>query len=150
MSLVIRTVGETQEKAIEELYEKFKVLEEGMKDLFPYGTTSFDGKNLGLLDILLCSTFGPYKVQEEVLGVKVIDPEKTPLIFSWVTALIELPVMKDLMPPHEKLVEVFQTFRNFALKISCCLTLWLACGVYFFFMFFHLCFTFSCVSVCVK
>ncbi|PON93611.1 Glutathione S-transferase, C-terminal-like [Trema orientale] len=115
MSLVTRAYGETQEKAINELYAKFKVLEDGIKDLFPDGT-QFDGKNVGLLDILLCSTFCPYKVLEEVLGLKIIDPEKNPLIFCWVTALIEVQVVKELMPPHEKLVEVLGIFRNYALN----------------------------------
>ncbi|PON57364.1 Glutathione S-transferase, C-terminal-like [Parasponia andersonii] len=115
MSLVTRTYGETQEKAINEQYKKIKVLEDGIKDLFPDGT-QFDGKNVGLLDILLCSTFCPYKVLEEVLGLKVIDPEKNPLIFSWVTVLIEVPMVKELMPSHEKPVEVFRIFRNYALN----------------------------------
>ncbi|XP_062116509.1 glutathione S-transferase U9-like isoform X2 [Humulus lupulus] len=69
MFLILKTDGETQEKAIKELSEKFGMLEEGMKDLFPDGTP-FDDRSMGLLDILLCSTFGAYKAQEEVLGLK--------------------------------------------------------------------------------
>ncbi|PON57366.1 S-crystallin [Parasponia andersonii] len=101
MFLVLKTDGETQERAITQLFEKLEVLEDGMKDLFPDGTP-FDGKNVGLLDILLCSTFGAYKAQEEVLGLKVIDPEKNPGIFSWLNALIDLPVVKESAPPYEK------------------------------------------------
>ncbi|KAL5544472.1 hypothetical protein UlMin_008256 [Ulmus minor] len=116
MTLVVSTDGETQEKAIKELYEKFEVLEKGMKDLFPNGT--FDGKNVGFLDIIMCSVFGPYKVQEQVLGIKVIDQERNPIIFSWVTALNELPLVKEITPPHEELVAVLQTFRNFSLNLA--------------------------------
>ncbi|PON93609.1 Glutathione S-transferase, C-terminal-like [Trema orientale] len=72
-----------------------------MKDLFPDGSP-FDGKNVGLLDILLCSTFGAYKAQEEVLGLQVINLEKNPVIFSWLNALIDLPVVKESAPPYEK------------------------------------------------
>lgn len=117
MFSVMKTDGEAQETAIEELYEKLKTFEEGMKGLFPDGTP-YDGKNMGILDILMCITFGPYKAQGEVLGVKIIDPEKNPLIFSWVNALIEVPEVKDLSPPFEKIIEVLHTFRNYALKSS--------------------------------
>ena len=117
MFLVMKTEGEAQEKASKELYEMLKLLEEGMKNLFPNGFPC-DGKNMGLLDILLCVTLGPYKAQEEVFGVKIIDPEKTPLIFSWVNAVIEIPVVKEVSPPYENLVEVLRNFRNFVLKKS--------------------------------
>ncbi|GMN45638.1 hypothetical protein TIFTF001_014835 [Ficus carica] len=117
MNTATRTVGETQEKAMKEFYEKLKIFEEGMKSLFPNGTP-FDGKNVGLLDIFLCSCFGPYKAQEEALGIKVIDPEKNPLIFSWLNALLEVPAIKELLPPHEKLVELLLFFKNLALKSS--------------------------------
>ncbi|ONI08671.1 hypothetical protein PRUPE_5G192800 [Prunus persica] len=117
LSLACTSDGEVQEKAIKELLEKLKTFEEGMKEFFPDGIASIESrKNLGLLDIVLCSVFGPHKVQEEVLGIKIIDPEKTPLIFSWVTALTELPLVKELTPPHEKLLAFLQFFRNNALK----------------------------------
>ncbi|XP_034217015.1 glutathione S-transferase U9-like [Prunus dulcis] len=117
LSLACTSDGEVQEKAIKELLEKLKTFEEGMKEFFPDGIASIESsKNLELLDIVLCSVFGPHKVQEEVLGIKIIDPEKTPLIFSWVTALTELPLVKELTPPHEKLLALLQFFRNNALK----------------------------------
>ncbi|KAL6281314.1 hypothetical protein ACE6H2_018195 [Prunus campanulata] len=88
-----------------------------MKEFFPDGIASIErSMTLGLLDIVLCSVFGPHKVQEAVLGIKIIDPEKTPIIFSWVTALTELPLVKELTPPQEKLLALLQLFRNNALK----------------------------------
>ncbi|ONI08669.1 hypothetical protein PRUPE_5G192600 [Prunus persica] len=117
LKLAFTSDGEVQEKAIKELLEKLKTFEVGMKEFFPDGIASIERtKNLGLLDIVLYSGFGAHKVQEEVLGTKIIDPEKTPLIFSWLTALNELPLVKELTPPHEKLVAVLQFFRNNALK----------------------------------
>lgn len=43
---------------------------------------SMKSSRYNFLDILICSCFGPYKAQEEALGVKVIDPERNPLLFS--------------------------------------------------------------------
>ncbi|KAJ9677414.1 hypothetical protein PVL29_022412 [Vitis rotundifolia] len=102
MGRVITSDGEAQEKATKDLFEKLTVLEEGMKEFFPGGTPSINGENLGLLDVLMCALFGPYKAHEEVLGMKMIDPERNPLLFSWVMAITELPVVKESTPPHEK------------------------------------------------
>ncbi|PON93607.1 Glutathione S-transferase, C-terminal-like, partial [Trema orientale] len=114
------TDGEEQEKNVKELFEKLRLLEQGMKDYyFPDGKTpSVEIGNLGVLDILVWSTFGSYRVQEEILGRKVIDPEEYPLIFSWVTALNEVPLLKELSPPHEKLLALVLSVRNQSLKSS--------------------------------
>ncbi|PON57368.1 Glutathione S-transferase, C-terminal-like [Parasponia andersonii] len=110
-SLVFFSYRETQEKAVKELYKKFRLFEEGIKGISPDGFSPFDGKSLGLLDILMCTSL------EESLGVKVIDPEKNPLIFSWVTALCEISVVKELIPAFdEKLVQVLHGIRNNALN----------------------------------
>ena len=116
--LVVRSEGEAQEKAIKVVFEKLKLLEEGLKDLFQGETHHIDGENMGILDIFLCSLFGAHKAQEEVLGVKFIDPEKFPLLSSWVTAFTEVDVVKALQPPHEKLVVVYQFLRQKALQPS--------------------------------
>ncbi|KAB1199317.1 Glutathione S-transferase U9 [Morella rubra] len=112
---VIKSDGEAQENAVKELFEKLKVLEEGIKS-FADGISVIDHENVGLLDIVLLSMFGPYKVQEQVIGFKVIDPEKFPLLFSWLSALLELPVVKEGLPPHEKLVGFLKYIRQNALN----------------------------------
>jgi glutathione S-transferase len=116
MILVVKSDGEAQEKAIKEVFEKLKLLEEGIKNIFPEGFPPIHHENVGLLDIVILSIFEPHKVQEEVLGLKVIDPEKTPLIFSRLKALLELPVVKEALPPHEKLLEVLKYIRQNALN----------------------------------
>ncbi|XP_060193826.1 glutathione S-transferase U9-like [Lycium barbarum] len=101
--------AEEQEKACEEFYEKLGVLEDGMKDMFPGG---IEGGNIGLLDILILVAFGAYKAQEEVFGVKLLDPEKTPLIHSWVNTLLELPLVNETVPPHETVVSFVRFFKQ--------------------------------------
>ncbi|XP_015868070.3 glutathione S-transferase U9-like [Ziziphus jujuba] len=118
MFSVLKTDGEAQHKAIKEVNEKLNILEEGMKNFFQASTHPVDGQNLGLLDIVICSILGNYKAQEQVLGIKIIDLEKTPLIFSWLTTLVELPVVKETLPPHEKIVLFLKYVRQNALKAS--------------------------------
>ena len=115
--LVCKTCGEAQEKATKELHEKFEILEEGMlKEFFLDGNPCVKSDDVGLLDIVMVSLFGAHKVQSEVIGVKIINPEKTPIVFSWINALIELAVVKDSAPPHDKSVAFLHAFRSSALK----------------------------------
>lgn len=117
--LVIKSDGEVQQRVIKELLEKLMVLEEGMKNTFTddhEGTTSIKHENIGLLNVVLISCIGNYKFQEEVLGFKLIDLEKTPLIFSWLTALFEIPAVKEAAPLPEKIVGFLKNLRQNALK----------------------------------
>ncbi|CAK9138094.1 unnamed protein product [Ilex paraguariensis] len=117
MRPVVATAGEAQEKVIEKVSENLKVVEEGMKDLFPDGTPVINGENLGMLDIIAFSILSSYKAVEEAIGVKLLDRERNPLICSWVTALNELPVVKETIPSHAKMVAFFQHIRQNALQI---------------------------------
>lgn len=58
-------------------------------------------EGLGILDIMMITNLGFFKTVE-VLGVKTLDPKRNPVIFSWVEALIQLPVVKETIPPHDK------------------------------------------------
>ncbi|KAL6318503.1 hypothetical protein AAG906_000581 [Vitis piasezkii] len=107
-----KSSGEAHEKAMKEAFEKLTVFEEGMKDFFPSGTPHFEDENIGFLDIVLCSLFGAHKAQEEAHGLKIIDPERHPLVYSWVTALNEVPAVKESLPPHDKMVALIQFLRR--------------------------------------
>ncbi|KAG8652447.1 hypothetical protein MANES_06G093260v8 [Manihot esculenta] len=107
---IITSDGEAQERATKELREKMNVFEEEMK-LFPSGPI-IQGGNLGLLDILVSATFSPFKAQEEVSGAKILDPKRNPLIFSWVTTLNQMPIVKGALPSHEKLVALLHFIRK--------------------------------------
>ncbi|KAJ7956392.1 putative Glutathione s-transferase [Quillaja saponaria] len=116
---VVMSDGEEREKAFKEVFEELKVLEDGVKEYFPDSNVlCINEENLGLLDIIICATFSPHRAAEEAIGVKILDPTKNPLIFSWVTALNELPLVKELLPPHDKLVSVVRLIRQNALNSS--------------------------------
>ncbi|KAI8528904.1 hypothetical protein RHMOL_Rhmol12G0184100 [Rhododendron molle] len=108
---VLITKGEAQEKAIKEEIDTLKVVEEGMLEFFP--TTPITNENqLGVLDIIICSVLGSYEALEEVFGVKLIDPERNPLVFSWLEAVLKLPVVKEIRPTHEETVTYLQNLRD--------------------------------------
>ncbi|XWS60550.1 hypothetical protein CRYUN_Cryun07bG0045500 [Craigia yunnanensis] len=115
---IITSNGEAQEKNTNELLQQMDVFEEKMKEFFPEGTQGIQNESIGLLDILVSATFSPYKIQEEIAGVKILDPKRHPIIYSWVTNMNQVPVMKELVPPHEKLLALLQFVRQNALKSS--------------------------------
>ncbi|XP_027122334.1 glutathione S-transferase U9-like [Coffea arabica] len=111
---------EAQGKALEEVHEKLRNLEDGVKEFyFPEGSISPDhvlAEKLGILDIMMSATLGPFKAHEEAFNVKILDPEKNPLIFSWVQALIQLPVVKQTAPPHDNYVGLLQFLKQSGFK----------------------------------
>lgn len=109
MGKVILSDEEAQEKAVEEVQEKMKVLEEAIKEFSAEHIRTSDGKKLGFMDALVSTTSSTYKV---------LEPEKNPLIYTQVENLHELPVVQELLPPHDKLVAILQGIRQNALKSS--------------------------------
>lgn len=107
---------EAQEKVLEEFYEKLRILEDGIKEFYPEGTPGIHAEQLGILDIMLLTSLDVSKTAEEVTGVKTIDPERNPLISSWVEALIQLPFVKETIPPREKFVALLQFLKENGLR----------------------------------
>ncbi|CAN7041065.1 hypothetical protein BRARA_B02131 [Brassica rapa] len=115
MGKVLFQEGEAQEKAIEEARERFKVLEEGLKKHFPNKTIR-ENDDVGLLDIIIISTFGSHKVYHDVFGVGVIDQVNTPTLYNWIESLKELAVMKEAEVPSDRLVPFLQMYRQMHLQ----------------------------------
>ncbi|KAK4264194.1 hypothetical protein QN277_025403 [Acacia crassicarpa] len=114
--VILKTEGEAQQKAVKDMYEKLCVLEKGMKEYFPDGKPEVDDNNIGVLDIIFGSAFGAYKAHHEVLGLNMLEADKFPVLNSWLMALVELQVMKEAAPPHEKVVQFLQFLRQSALS----------------------------------
>lgn len=104
MGRLVTSEGEAQEKVME-VIEKLNVFEAGAKQLFPEGTSFTNGENLRLLAVSMSATSSSFKVHE-VLGGEVLSAEKSPLLFSWITAWNNHPLVKDLIPPHDKPVRL--------------------------------------------
>ncbi|KAF3511226.1 hypothetical protein F2Q69_00005156 [Brassica cretica] len=118
---VVKTEGEEQEKALTEVKEKLSIIEkEGLKDIFSdtNGKPTLTNETMSLVDIVMCTLLSPYKAHEEVLGLKMVDPETVPGVCSWLTAINETDVVKDLSPPYEQVLEILRAFRQMSLSCS--------------------------------
>jgi len=86
--LVVKANGEVQQNTIDHVYEKLKVLEDGMNTYLGEGNASVENNwNLG---IAFCALCGAYNAHEEVLGMKFIVPEKFHMLFSWLMAMTKI------------------------------------------------------------
>lgn len=108
--------GEVREKALNGIHEQIKILDEGLKRFYPNGTSEITNENLGLLDVVGSSVLCPFLSTEEALGLQLIDPEQAPLVHSWVETLRGLPLVKDTLPPHDKLVQITKYFRDISIN----------------------------------
>ncbi|CAK9158672.1 unnamed protein product [Ilex paraguariensis] len=111
---VIRRDGEVQEKAIKEVHEKLQILEQHMEEIFPGGNPLVEDQ-LGLLDLMMAQTMNANKAIEEAFGLKLIDPEKYPLVYSWMTSLHEIPVVRETAAPSHKMVGLLHILRKMGL-----------------------------------
>ncbi|XP_054776081.1 glutathione S-transferase U10-like [Prosopis cineraria] len=105
---VFRSKGEEREKEIEKMNEIIGVFIEGLKKDFGKEEFTYSkGKCLGLLDIVVGTQACNYKAVQEALKVEAIHPHTNSEFLSWVDSLKEHPLMKETLPPHDKLVASF-------------------------------------------
>ncbi|GAB4844965.1 hypothetical protein Ancab_038359 [Ancistrocladus abbreviatus] len=104
---VFSGTGEKQQKAAAEVRENLKLLESGLE-----GKRFFGGENIGLADVanawIACWT---RKVQE-VVGIKLIDEESVPLLGKWFHDMLEIPLIKESLPPLDKLLAHNKAFHK--------------------------------------
>lgn len=101
-----------KDRAFDEFFEKLQVMEEGMKDFFPGERSNICAETMGLLDIIIVGSLGTYKAAAEVLRMKILDPQRNPFIYSWVNTLLELPLVKQTLPPHDKVVSRLEFIKQ--------------------------------------
>ncbi|KAJ8639987.1 hypothetical protein MRB53_016681 [Persea americana] len=97
---------EEQMKTLKEVQDSLKPLEE-LK-----GKRFFGGETIGYLDMVigwiafLCPTY------EELLGVTYVDPNSMPLLHAWCQEYTNVPLVKEGLPPREKLLPYLKVIRE--------------------------------------
>ncbi|KAJ8765199.1 hypothetical protein K2173_011459 [Erythroxylum novogranatense] len=89
-----------------EIVEKVEEQLQGRSNLF------FGGENIGYLDIALAWISYMLPVWEEVGSLKILDTCKFPALTSWTRRLLELPLMRDNLPPRDRMFEYFHKRRQ--------------------------------------
>lgn len=95
--------GEEQRKAVECAVESFEYLEKQIQ-----GKKFFSGEQIGYLDLAMGWIPHWLSVMEEVGGMKIVDAKKFPCLHQWTQDFIDIPLIKEPLPPRDKLVEYFR------------------------------------------
>ncbi|KAK1591823.1 hypothetical protein Q3G72_014237 [Acer saccharum] len=104
-----RSTGDELEKAIKESLEMLEIVEEhGLLGDNKY----FNGEKIGMVDIALGSIVYWLGVNEEVLGVKWLQPHKFPRLHKWFQIFQEEPVIKQNLPDRDKMIIFFKLRRE--------------------------------------
>ncbi|XP_059648488.1 probable glutathione S-transferase [Cornus florida] len=113
MRRVLFLDGEQQEKEVMQARDALEIIEGELK-----GKKFFGGDTIGYLDIVLGWIAPWLEMLEEVAGIKVFDPLKFPCLDTWMGCFLELPLIKESLPPRDILVVYFQNIRQFVLALS--------------------------------
>ncbi|XP_021292064.1 glutathione transferase GST 23-like [Herrania umbratica] len=97
-----RAEGDEKEKFIESAVESFAFLEKQLE-----GKKYFGGEQIGYLDLALGWIPHWLNVIEEVGCMKLVDAQRTPLLHQWGQEFMEIPLIKECVPPRDKLLDRF-------------------------------------------
>ncbi|KAJ9680201.1 hypothetical protein PVL29_019489 [Vitis rotundifolia] len=96
-----------QEEAIVPAIETLKFLEEELM-----GKKFFGGETIRFADLALGRLANLISILEEIVGLKVVDGEKFPLLSSWMQDFADAPIIKDNWPPRDRMIVKFQALRD--------------------------------------
>ena len=99
--------GEELEKAAKKVCENLKTLKSGLE-----GKRFFGGETIGFVDIA-AGWIGLWaRNVGEIIGINLIDAETMPVLNAWYQEFLEIPIIKECMPPQDKLLEHSKGFYN--------------------------------------
>lgn len=99
--------GKEQEEALVLASENLSLLEQELK-----GKTFFGGEKFGFVDLALGWLANLIGLLEEIIGLKVVDGEKFPLLWAWMHRFANAPIIKDDWPPRDRMILKFQALRD--------------------------------------
>ncbi|XP_050211322.1 probable glutathione S-transferase [Mercurialis annua] len=99
--------GKEQEEGIASTMENLNFVEQELG-----GKKFFGGDKIGLADITLGWLAHYVSVFEEILGLTIIDQQKSPFLFKWIQEFASTPIIQESWPPRDKLVAKFVAARK--------------------------------------
>ncbi|XP_011030495.1 PREDICTED: probable glutathione S-transferase [Populus euphratica] len=97
------SLGEEKEKALKLAVEAMEKIEGELK-----GKQFFGGENIGYLDIAMGWMSYWLPVWEEVGSMKIVNALQFPATTSWMNKFLDHPVIKENLPPRDKMIIYFQ------------------------------------------
>ncbi|KAA8548813.1 hypothetical protein F0562_000497 [Nyssa sinensis] len=99
----LRSQGDEKERALELCIEALEKIEGELK-----GKKFFGGETIGYLDLAMGWISYMLPVWEEVGCMTILDPKKFPSITAWKEKFLSHPVIKENLPPRDKMMVYFE------------------------------------------
>ncbi|CAJ1976572.1 unnamed protein product [Sphenostylis stenocarpa] len=106
---------EEREKNVEKVWEVLTVVE---NQCFGDEKKIFGGDIINIVDIAFGSLFKFLEVAQDIVEAKVLEDEKFPHLHSWYNNFKDVPVVKENLPDHEKMVAFIRVIREKLLASS--------------------------------
>ena len=108
-----RALGDEKEKGIETAVSPWNFLRSSLK-----GRNYFGGEQIGYLDLAFGWIHHWLNVIEEVGCMKLVDAQRFPLLHQWAEDFIGTPLIKECLPPRDKVVEYFTASINYLRSLA--------------------------------
>lgn len=99
--------GKEQEEAKLDARKNLEYVEELLR-----GKRFFGGESIGFLDLVFGWMANLISILEETSGQDIIKEEQCPLLLKWIKDFSEVPVVKESMPPRDKLISKFRALQQ--------------------------------------
>ncbi|GJZ17355.1 glutathione transferase GST 23-like protein [Tanacetum coccineum] len=109
--MIIRVLRGTQDEKEEAAKEGREILKTLETTLNPNNTVS-RGESLGFKDIAIAWLGIWGQVFEKIMNVKLFNEDNTPLLNMWYSDLLNVHVVKECIPPIDKLLAHYQAFHD--------------------------------------
>ncbi|XP_061998927.1 glutathione transferase GST 23-like [Rosa rugosa] len=107
MMTAFTKIGEEKEKAAKEARENLKILGSGLGE-----KQFFGGESTGFVDIA-AGWIGIWaRMVEDIAEVNLIDTKMMPLLDAWFRRFLEVSIIKECLPPQDKLLEHMKGFHK--------------------------------------
>lgn len=105
MKISRRNIGDGEKaEASAEVIDRLRLLEAAFEGC-SRGEDFFGGHTIGYVDIALGCLLGWLKAVEKMLGIKLLDKEKTPLLVGWAARFCSADAVKEVMLEFDKMLE---------------------------------------------
>lgn len=104
---------EKKEKAVEAAVQNLGLLDKEIQ-----GKKFFGGEQIGYLDLAAGWICHWLNVLDEVGEMNVFDKERVPSLHEWAQNFIQIPVIKESLPPRENLVNYFKGSLSYVRSLA--------------------------------
>ena len=105
IGILMATTEETKAEKIADIFTALEQLEGAFKKC-SVGNDFFGGDSIGFVDVTLGCQLTWMKAAEKILGIKLLDETKVPLLVEWEKRFLTVDFVKRVIPSVERVEKI--------------------------------------------